>query len=263
MTNKALKLTGSLLLLGTLLFTGGGVLVLSTDYLLAESPEDEEEKHVNDPDAPILSQDDLKPAQPYPRPDETSAMSLAAARLILADNESLKAVLEAIERADTRRFIELARKGNYCGQSLRTPLPECAERDSLEGVYNQQTPVVDPTLRPIGVVEEWLSRLFAKGPMHLSFVSRDWRLPEGNGGEYFLVFRAENAAQHTSREFEYDQLGLVVNLGEKEPIATFIMIIPDATPLQWIQELGGKDGAKYHRLIAPESVSNMPGRFGR
>src|SRR3972149_805210 len=184
LTGKTTRLIAFFLIAGTLLFTGGGVLVLSTHLLSAQSP-DEEDDHGEDTGRTLTPADF---ATPLPRPDESSAQSLDSAKRGLQQNDDLAAVLTVLEAGDVPNFIALARKGNYCAQPSREPLPECKSTDDVPGIYQQQIAFLRPILRPVEVVEKWLTDFLANGRLTLEFASRDSRLPEGDGGVSYLVF---------------------------------------------------------------------------
>jgi hypothetical protein len=252
-----------LLVLGTVLFFSGGVLVMGLSFLSAQSPEEDEEEssHVEDSNRPSLSIDDLPRATPYARPDESLAQSVDSGRLALKRNDSLRDVIEAIEAGDIDGVTALIRSGNYCGQRLREPLPECNGLDTVKGLYSGQLIIKDPILKPVETVEEWLAAFFAKGQARLEFASRDSRLSEGDGGKYYLVFRGEKSLVFGAGN-EYDKLAVVVTPGTEEPIESFAFLVVDGNGLRWIQQLGGDDGARHQRLILPESVADLPGWFG-
>jgi hypothetical protein len=256
MSVRSMHLAQLSLLVGTIIFTGAGILALTTDFLSAE-PED------GDHETPQITRkldNPPQPAPPLPRPDESSARSVAAAKQTLQASADLDRLVKAVEAGDVPAIIDLMRKGDYCSQSSRGTLQACESGKEVPAVYHQQVELLPPTLRPVDKAEKWITNLFAGGPARLDLAARDSRQPEGDGGVYYLVFRMERAVAlsgDAARDpVRYDQLALVVTPGEDEPIREFAFLVGDANGLQWIQTLGGEDGARYFKLIAPESVAN-------
>jgi hypothetical protein len=142
-------------------------------------------------------------------------MSVDDARRELSRTKDLAAVVNAAESGDAIMLLDLAVKVDGVCQMGRV-LPEgCESRDSIvEGVHQD---CGERCVRPLSVMEDWLSATLVNGPVKLEFAARDSRLPAGEGGLYFLTFRA---AKPGTLE-DYDGIGLVVRPGRQNPIEDF------------------------------------------
>lgn len=193
-----------------------------------------------------------------PRPDERSARDVASARVELSQNKDLGAVIKAAEAGDVDALLSLAvRAGdNYCGSFRELP-NECSSRDEkLESVFLNQ-----PSLRPFPAktMRDYLDKLFKKGgKATLAFATRDSRFPEGNGGEYYLMFETEDVVD-LGGGYVANGLELKAKPGSKTPIQWFEIANKDTNPLEWIQAMDDKNGAKYHILITPRSLKDWQG----
>ncbi|HLG11693.1 MAG TPA: hypothetical protein VI876_08040 [Dehalococcoidia bacterium] len=240
----------------TVLFLAAGLLVILT-ALSAAGP-DEEDRNLPPPF-------ERPPATKVPRPNESEAMSLAAAKDSLEQNADLSRVMGAVEAADVDLLISLAKKTDeYCG--LYRTLPEgCKSREEKVTSVFFDTGIVAP--KPVALMSAWLEQLFQANSASLSLATRDSREPEGNGGKYFLVFRAQNAAKTGDETpggtITVQGLALVVSPGKQEPIEWFTFLGPDNNGLGWVQTVDGEGGAKYQILLAPESVRDWPGMWNQ
>jgi hypothetical protein len=182
-------------------------------------------------------------------------MSVDDARLELSKNADLAAVIKAAEAADAGALMGLAKRTppGVCDR-YRTVPEGCSSRDDpVEGVYQDCGEVCQ---RPITLVEGWISQTLKNGPVTLSFAARDDRLPEGDGGEYYLVFQA---AQPGSFE-GMSGIMLVVHPGQAGAIEIVGFTEPGLSGLAWAQfyisRAGseGSPGAEHLALMAPETV---------
>lgn len=195
---------------------------------------------------------------PAPRPDERSARDVSSARTELSRNKHLAAVIRAGENGDVEALLKLAvmAPDNYCAAGRELP-EECDSRDQkVEAIYLNQ-----PRLRPYPVktLRDHLAKLFSEGGKPtLAFATRDSRLPEGDGGEYYLMFK-------TAEEVDFgggyvaNGLELKVRPGSDTPVQWFEIANKDTNPLEWIQAMDETEGAKYHILITPPSVKDWEG----
>jgi hypothetical protein len=240
----------------TILFMVAGLFVIWT-ALSSAGPEEEEGKIPQPPPY------EREPAPKVPRPDESTAKSLNAAREELAANVDLDRTIKAVESKDVNTLIELARKTDeYCG--IYREVPEgCTSRDQklLSVFYNGGT--VYP--KPVILFSKWLEELLDSNAS-LSLATRDSRKSAGDGGEYYLVFRGATEARVDDGSKDGPKalqgLALVVSPGKEEPIESFTFLGPDANGLAWLQSLDPHNGAKYQLLLAPESVKDWPGMWG-
>lgn len=200
----------------------------------------------------------LPPRKPVPRPEESSAKDVESARSELSRNKDLASVIQAAEAGDIDGLLGLAVSGgdDYCSLSRELP-PECSSRDEkLDSVMLNQ-----PRLRPIPVdtLKEWLSKLVREaGRPTLAFASRDSRTPQGEGGEYYLFFKAPAIATFPDG-YSTNGIGIKVKVGAPKPIQWFELVSSQIDALEWIQVIDPENGAKYHILITPPSVKEMKG----
>jgi hypothetical protein len=244
------------LLTGTLLFVVAGLLVSATSLLADDKG--------HDLGAP---KEKLPPpwarAEPtkVPRPSESAAMSVDAAKRELSSISDIDEVIKAAEAADTEALLALAKSGDYCARKDFRGFvpPECASGRRVDGVYVEGGGF-EPVLGPADRIRKALDAILGAQPVRMDFGSRDARFGQGNGGRYYLVFRASSASPVEGTL--YDAVGMVVRPGEPEPIEWFIFIIPEGNGLTWVQERIDADGGFHQVLIAPESVKDWPGLAG-
>lgn len=196
-------------------------------------------------------QDWPTPSQ-VPRPNETSAKSVDEAKKELSQNASLDAIIKAAEAGDASRLVDLTQKHDgYCSSSRQLPVECKSLTDNVPAVYFD----VSRSLWPVDTMRKWLAGILSNGPISLEFVARDSRLPAGDGGRYYIIFRASAAANDFSG---LDGVGLIVSPGRPDPIETITFFEPGEKGLIWVQYVS-RDGAKYLILITPESVKGWPG----
>jgi len=201
------------------------------------------------------------PPPPVPRPDESRAMSVDAARAYLSQNADLAAVIQAVESKDLDAILALAMPGGdfYCMTGGRGGLPPgCSSLDDkLPSIQLNQ-----PSMRPLWVelFKEWTEPLMTDaGEMRLAMATRDTRTPEGVGGDYYFVFQSERPVK-INEGYEAIGLEMKVQPGAPQPIQWFEFAASDVDFLNWLQWLDPENGGRYHILIAPESLRNMVGR---
>jgi len=245
MKNK-LSLLLSLGTIGALLL---GVAVLSPQFTSA-GPSNQQQQ------APLPTR------VPSARPDEGDAVPVSQAIQTLSRNADLHEVLVAAQAGEVDDLLGLARPGAepYCSSWGRYLPPECAHRDEiLESVYFDSGEIVQ---RASESVRAWLVTFYQGKGADLEFASRDKRLPEGNGGKYYLFFRTDDPIK-VDGELLADGLGVIITPGESKQIQSFVFFGPDDNGLEWIQRgPQGYDEARHHLLIAPASVADWKDLFG-
>jgi hypothetical protein len=190
---------------------------------------------------------------PVPRPSEAEAKPVDEAKVSLGRNADLAAVIKAAESGDADELLQLAqRTDSYCASSRELP-PQCKSlRDIVPAVLQDNGHIVP---RPVETMRRWLGSIFLNRPVSLEFAVRDSRQPEGNGGKYYLLFRASKPAA----DFEgLNGVMVLVSPGKPQPIENFAFFDPDTKGLIWVQYVTG-EGAKDLILITPESVKDWPG----
>ncbi|HWO73592.1 MAG TPA: hypothetical protein VNN21_08540 [Dehalococcoidia bacterium] len=198
----------------------------------------------------------LPPREKVPRPDESEAMPIEDARNELIGNASLRAVITAAEQGDVSTLLQLAVSAgdDFCSRYRSLP-PECSSSSQrLPTVFQD---IGELTPRPVETMKRWLTQFYAGGPSTLEFASRDSRLPAGDGGKYYLFFRVPQAVMLDGPP-AVNGLGVAVVPGSNTPIQWFAFSNPDGNGLKWVQILGESDGARYQRLIGPETVKHWP-----
>jgi len=198
----------------------------------------------------------LPPREKVPRPDESEAMPLQDARNVLIRNASLRDVIVAAEEGDVSTLLELAVSAgdDFCSRYRSLP-PECSSSSQrLPTVFQD---IGELTPRPVETMKRWLTQFYAGGSSKLEFASRDSRLPAGDGGKYYLFFRVPQAVMLDGPP-AVNGLGVVVVPGSNTPIQWFAFSNPEGNGLKWVQIIGESDGARYQRLIGPETVKDWP-----
>jgi len=191
---------------------------------------------------------------PVPRPDESSALPVDAARRELSKNADLARVIAAAESGDIRTLLNLGQRADEAYCRVRQLPPECASQDDrVPAVYHDIGVRAARSFRMMG---EWLGNMYADNSAKLTFASRDSRLVEGDGGKYYLVFTLSHPAVAGGPP-EVGALALIVAPGTPHPVEIFTFFRPGGLGLAWVQEAADPN---FLLLITPETVKDWPGR---
>jgi hypothetical protein len=187
-------------------------------------------------------------------PNQAAGITPDEAKRLFRSVPDLDAVVKAAEAGDMAALIAMARGGDYCSRGFRaSEIPDiCKDGQYVPGIYLSGGTVA---LVPIESTR-FLAEILAQQPVELDFASRDSLYGEGNGGEYYLMFRAATPVQPAGETTTFDRVGIVVRPGEAKPILWMTRGSTRSNALRWIQDLGI---ARYQVLIAPESVEGWLG----
>jgi hypothetical protein len=265
-TTIGAKRLGIALAVGGALLLFVGVTVFEASSLFA----DEDTEYLGNPEQltvyPERKTDTSDPLTRWtptsvPRPDESRAQSIEAAKEELSAQPDLAQVIAAAEAGDVDTLLGLARSGNFCSREWRmseTP-DECKEPGSVvPGIHMEaQTGGVESVLMPADSMREWLEAILTNQPVQLTLVARE----ATDLGRYYFVFKAAESAESESLGSGVDSVGIVVLPGESEPIQWFQFLPSSDKGLQWLQTKAGETSLRFD-LIAPESVKDWPDIWG-
>jgi DNA-binding CsgD family transcriptional regulator len=191
-----------------------------------------------------------------PRPDERSALPVDLARNELSKNADLARVIAAAESGDVASLLNLGRRADerYCSSWRGEPAPGCKTfDDKIPAVFHDIGVLVPRSFDMMGI---WLGNIYADNPAKLTFACRDSRLPEGDGGKYYLLFTLSHPASAGGPP-EVGGLALIVSPGSRHPVETFMFGRPGGLGLAWVQDYADPQSLL---LITPESVKDWPDR---
>lgn len=222
-------------------------LLLVTSTIGAQVAEEYPER--KDEGGAVFAEPDL------PRPNESEAQSLEAAREEFLTTRGLETVVTSVEAGEVEPLLTSADNENFCERVFREIPPECTDTDRVNAVYLEGSSS-DPYLMPQASVARWIGEIFSLGEMELTFAAKEQGLDR-----YYLVFKAQVPSLPEGTEF--DGLGVVVEPNAELPIRWLRLIIPGNNGIEWLQLRATEvPSAPRFDLVAPETVIEWPGLWG-